>query len=196
MTAEQLLLAISEIKEETVLVADRPSKRPVTHLWVAITAVAAAVVIGVLGYAGLLRSQQNKPPVGDSVPPVVTSAVESTTTTQPNGTGGDMNACTVHNCNYHNLDGGLLNLASKEEKEAYYATHSGEDFNVVTYVEYFGITREEFVIAMGWEEKLEEPAKVHHPRAPYTYGQFIEAIYGDDEELTAWVFSPEINTLL
>ncbi len=86
MTAEQLLLAIGEIKEETVLAADCPSKRPVAHLWVAVTAVAAAVVIGVLGYVGLLQSQQNKPPVGDPIPPTVTGT-NGVSTTTPTETG-------------------------------------------------------------------------------------------------------------
>ena len=188
MTAEQLLSAIGEINEETVLAADRPPKRPVSHLWVAVTAVAAAVVIGVLGYVGLLQSQQNKPPVSDPIPPAATSVVPSTTT-QPNGTGGDMNACQVHSQRYHTIDGWLIDFASEERFEEFCQTYDGEDMTIFAFVDYFDITREQFIEAMRWEGHLTEQMSEHEP---YTKGMYVDALFGDDVVLTEWLFSGDI----
>ena len=188
MTAEQLLLAIGEINEETVLAADRPRKQPVPHLWVAVTAVAAAVVIGVLGFVGLLQSQQNKPPVGDPIPPAVTSVVPSTTT-QPNGTGGDYDACKVHSFEYHNIDGNLIDYVTSERFEEFRKIYDGENMTIFAFVDYFNVTREQFIEAMKWEGTLTEQMSEHEP---YTRGMYVDAIFGDDATLTEWLFSGDI----
>ncbi len=189
MNAEQLLFAIGDLNEQTVAAAACPPKRRVTPLWVTVTAVAAAVVVGVLGYVGFLKSQQQKPPMGGSVPGAVTTPVVTTTTLW--GTGGDANACTVHSFHYHAIDSYLLRLVDEDTLDEYRATHKGEEFNIISFVRFCGITREQFVTAMKWEDMLDMTAMGLDPYAPYTYGRFLDAIYGDNAELTAWVFHRE-----
>lgn len=59
---------------------------------------------------------------------------------------------------------------------------------VMEFVEDFNITREEFIAAYGWQDKLDQNATDHFTYAPYTYRQYVEAIYGDDTALQDWVF--------
>ena len=63
-----------------------------------------------------------------------------------------------------------------------------EEGNLIAFVEYFGITREKFIEVYGWADKLDEKATDHFEYAPYTYRQFVDAIYGDDQTLRDWVF--------
>ena len=78
MNNRQLLSAIGELDERIVLAASQPPRRHrVVYAWA--VAAAAVVVIGVLGYVGLLQSQQNKPPVSDPIPPVVTGTTTAST---------------------------------------------------------------------------------------------------------------------
>ncbi len=181
MNTKQLFLAIGDLDADLVW-TERPRKqRKVLYGWM--LAAAAAVVIGVIGYAWLTEWRGQQPPVVDPVP--------TTTTTTVWGTGGDENACTEHSFEYHNIDGYLLDLVSQEEMNRFTQKFRGEDMTVLAFVEYFGISREEFITAMRWEDMLDMTALQHHPNAPYTYGQFVEAIYGDDAELTAWVFDAD-----
>ena len=128
-----------------------------------------------------------------------TKPTESTPpATEPSGygIGGDGNMCTIHNMYYHIVSGGFV-----EEYEDYLEAHEGfesenytwEDCNVIDFVEFSGITREEFIEASGglWtEDNLDEIAWDHGNGCPYTKRQYLDAIYGDDPELTAWVFAP------
>ncbi len=180
MTAKQLFLAIGDLDSELVWVQCPKKKRWAFYGWM--LAAAAAVVVGVIGYAGWVKWQQ-QPPAMDFV--------QTTTTTTVWGTGGDENACTVHSFEYHNIDGYLLDLVSNEEMKEFTEKYRGEDMTVIAFVRYFGITREQFITAMRWEDKLDMTALRHHPNAPYTYRQFVDAIYGDDAELTAWVFDAD-----
>ena len=60
--------------------------------------------------------------------------------------------------------------------------------SIVELVREFNVIREEFIAAYGWQDKLDEKATDHFLYAPYTYRQFVDAVYGDDEALRAWVF--------
>lgn len=108
-------------------------------------------------------------------------------------TGGDANECTEHSARYHRISGKLI---KKYPVESYWeeCKEVGLRTNIVGYVEYHNIPREEFVELMEWDvAKLDElmDDKEGNQYCPYTYNQFLDAIYGDDAELTAWVFAPE-----
>lgn len=79
MTERQLFLAIGEV-DATMVASATPfkQKRPV-YGWM--LAAAAAVVVGVLGYAGLMNAWRDTPPVEPVTP---TTAVTTTTTTTTN----------------------------------------------------------------------------------------------------------------
>lgn len=62
--------------------------------------------------------------------------------------------------------------------------------NVFHLVQFFGIDRETFIDLYGWADKLDERAAEHYPYAPYTYRQFVDAVYGEDTTLRRWVFNP------
>ncbi len=57
-------------------------------------------------------------------------------------------------------------------------------------VQFFGIDRETLIELYGWTNKLDDKATEHFPYAPYTYRQFVDAVYGDDPTLRRWVFNP------
>ena len=69
-----------------------------------------------------------------------------------------------------------------------YRSLAGDSESIIGYVEYAGIPREKFIEVYGWEDKLDEKATDHFAYAPYTYRQFVDAIYGDDQALREWVF--------
>lgn len=176
MNTKQLFLAIGDLDGDLIWMEQPKKQRRSMYAWM--LAAAAAVVVGVLGYTGLMEWQRQQPPVIDPMPVVTTTTVY--------GTGGDENACTVHSFDYHSIDGGLLDLVSDEQFEEYLQTYDREGHNVVTFVEYFGITREQFIAAMKWEGKLSEQWSEYDP---YTHGMLVDAIYGDDAEFSAWLFS-------
>ncbi|MBQ9842198.1 MAG: hypothetical protein IJO42_03690 [Clostridia bacterium] len=62
--------------------------------------------------------------------------------------------------------------------------------NIFHLVQFFGIDRETFIDLYGWADKLDEKATEHYPYAPYTYRQFVDAVYGEDTTLRRWVFNP------
>ena len=71
-----------------------------------------------------------------------------------------------------------------------------EDCNIIAFVNYCNLTREDFVKAMEWEDKLDHTADDHAliigGTAPYTYGEFVDAFFGDDPALSQRIFSAEI----
>lgn len=130
------------------------------------------------------------PPVDD---PAVTAPTTEPTEEISRPTGGDANECTEHSARYHRISGKLI---KKYPVESYWeeCKEVGLRTNIVGYVEYHNIPREEFVELMEWDvAKLDElmDDKEGNQYCPYTYNQFLDAIYGDDEELTAWVFASE-----
>ncbi len=82
MTERQLFSAIGEVDEAMVAAATPFKQRRPLFGWM--LAAAAAVVIGVLGYAGLMRAWRDTPPVQPVTP---TTAVATTTTTTTTTTG-------------------------------------------------------------------------------------------------------------
>lgn len=69
----------------------------------------------------------------------------------------------------------------------------GEDAdNIIHLVQYFEISKEKFIELYGWENKLDEKATEHFPYAPYTYRQFVDAIYGEDATLCSWLFNKNV----
>lgn len=121
--------------------------------------------------------------------------------TEPlDGTGGDENACTVHQFYYHSIDGDLIEYVGQAKMNEFIAAYEGkgEECNIMAFVRYCGLTREDLIQAFGWENTLDQPADSHayvnwfHQTAPYTRGEFLDAIFGDDATLTERIFSAEI----
>ncbi|MBR0446849.1 MAG: hypothetical protein IIX28_00025 [Clostridia bacterium] len=130
-------------------------------------------------------------------------------TNNPDGMGGSGEECTIHSPYYHIIPGEFDNEAVKN-----YINHSLYDYKaspgdcveamctIVDFVQWSGISREEFIEAHGWsEEEMDEIYREHNTatkRCPYTINQYLDAIYGDDPELAEWVFAglstwPEIE---
>lgn len=231
MTHFWLLQAIGDVDPALVERAADPPRKPHPLRFLAAAAAAAVMLAGLglwwhnrpgdtppvthpTGSTGSIA------PTGSSgsTATTVTTAQSSptTTTTTGTGTGGDLWSCDTHNPWYHTYDGALIAYVGADRFEAYTASlperlspdrtypyhdcHYPAD-NVVAFVRYFGITRQQFIEAMGWGAlldhvfvdslvDLDEPS-----RYLFTFGDFVDAIYGDDPHLTAWVFYQDISTV-
>ena len=69
-----------------------------------------------------------------------------------------------------------------------YKSLAGDSESIIGFVEFANIPREKFIEVYGWGDKLDEKATDHFEYAPYTYRQFVDAVYGDDQALRDWVF--------
>lgn len=78
MTERQLFLAIGEVDATMVAAATPFERRRPVYGWV--LAAAAAVVIGVVGYAGLMEWRGQQPPVIDPIPSTTTTTATQTPT--------------------------------------------------------------------------------------------------------------------
>ena len=135
----------------------------------------------------------------------------TTTTNDGGGVGGDEWSCDGCSPWYHNFDGELLDYIGWDRFDQWNASTTRlppdrtypyhdcrfPDSNIISCVEYFDITREQFIKAMGWEDVLDRPFdSMYNEDEPspylYTYGDYLDAIYGDDPHLTAWVFGASI----
>lgn len=115
------------------------------------------------------------------------------TTTCPNGTGGDADSCTVHQFFYHAIDGDWEKAIGKDKMDKFFDTYTGkEECNIVTFVNFCGITREQYIDVMGMTDVLDENLIRHHPNCQYTNREFVDAIFGDDPELSERIFSIHI----
>ena len=111
------------------------------------------------------------------------------------GIGGDDSTffCEVHSHEYHAVSN------FRGEPIRAYHEYLGENYNpedktIVGFVEYTGVTREEFMETWAWtEENIDKIAREHGEGCPYTRRQFLDAVYGDDPALSAWVFSSDYN---
>ena len=153
----------------------------------------------------------NTTTVGDITPPTTTTTIEdTTTTTEPLGTGGDEWSCVVHNL-YHSIPVSP-DAVGEELYDAFWELYRGltepdltypftecnDPVNIVEFVKFTGITQEEFIADVwnpdyiaslgGVEAFLNTPYYNGNPYALFTYGDYFDAIYGDDPHLTAWVF--------
>lgn len=132
----------------------------------------------------------------------VTTTNNITTTTvvsvDDSGTGGDLDSCDVHQFFYHAIAGDFTSEQFDIWIEMCEVNKiSSEDQNIVTFVRLLNISREDFPRLAGWtshkewDGDMDKPALSHYKNCPYTYNQFLDAIYGDDPELTERVFSAE-----
>lgn len=218
MTPFFLLQSIGDIDPALVERAARPLRRVRPLRWIAAVA-AAAVAVGAVGAWWFNGRTPDTPSVA---PPVTT-----TTTTRPDdghGSGGDEKSCVVHGLEYHSIS-----ISPKQVGEdLYYAymakygydnkdepfpepdtTYPYQDCNypennIIRFVQFCGVTREQFIQYMGWDRFIAQmgeqafldhvfvygnPAEEEMGRELFTYGEYLDAIYGDDPHLTAWVFS-------
>lgn len=116
---------------------------------------------------------------------------DSSAPAAPEGTGGDKDSCAEHQFFYHAIDGDWEKHIGQEKIDAYIKAYSGkgEKSNIVAFVEFCGITREQYIEVMGMTDELDEKLTRHHPDCPYTNREFVDAIFGDDAELSERIFS-------
>lgn len=134
---------------------------------------------------------------------VATQGSTATTTVRSSGVGGDENACDKHVMFYHGIDG-RLELYVGPDKVVAYLEENGwlntyhlskderEQITVVHFLKHFGITKQEFIAAMVWEDILDEKADMHgYFNENYTYRELADALYSDDQALIDQVFARE-----
>lgn len=135
----------------------------------------------------------------------ITTTTTTTTAENLGGTGGDLVECEIHQPYYHAVSGNFTSEMFAAWHKYYYEQvkpyEESEDpeggFTIVAFVEYNNIAREDFPELAGWTTRefwdgdLDKPCLVHWEDCPYTYNQFLDAIYGEDEELAEWVFAWE-----
>ena len=171
----------------------RQKKRRQTAIRVT-SVVSSFVLVALLG-VGIWQSGWLTPEAPMVEEPHATGTTAPVSTTAPtteklDGTGGD-GECSVHNHMYHRIDGNFTDEQAKLYNELIGDKYYSEENNLVTFLNLLGITREEYMEAVAWDEdSLDEIAWAHGNGCPYTKRQFVDAIYGDDPELTAWVFAP------
>ena len=137
----------------------------------------------------------------------------TTTPDNPPDTGGDDKSCVVHSLLYHSIPVGP-DTVGQEVYDAFMQAYrqpipdpdltypftecNYPECNIVDFVKFTGITQEEF-IASAWDQDwiasvggveafLDMPYDFGNPYSLFTYGDYFDAIYGDDPHLTAWVF--------
>lgn len=136
----------------------------------------------------------------------VTPSTETTPTTELLGIDSDLGGC-QHQFFYHSLNGfwpaEMMEPyvdqfeAIKYDENGNFDASRVEDCNIVNFVQHYNITREQFVemsdwtVHETWDGDLDKPALAHYRDCPYTYNQFLDAIFGDDPALSEWVFSQE-----
>ena len=177
-------IANSVFERRDAYVTRQKQKRQMVMKIASVTCAFALVALGAFGVAKSGWLTPDTPPVDD---PAVTVPAEVPPI------GGDSGECTEHNVYYHRIVGNF----TKDQKETFRNwlgdDYERSDYNIVNFVKVNNITREEFIEAYGglWtEDNLDEIAWNHGNGCPYTKNQFLDAIYGDDPELTAWVFAP------
>ncbi len=125
----------------------------------------------------------------------------TTTTAHLEGTGGDEGSCQKHVMFYHNFDGRLIDYVGSDKVEAYvkengwYNTYyltreEREEFNIVNFVNHFGITKEAFIAAMEWTDILDQKPETggFFGDCLYTYREYVDALYSGDQALVDEVF--------
>lgn len=188
-------IANSVFERRDAYVTRQKQKRRTAMKIASATCAFALVALGAFGVAKSGWLTPDTPPVDD---PAVTAPTTEPTEEISRPTGGDENACTEHSLRYHSIPSNFRDYDTTPWKEAIKKDKEegkpNESFNIVSFVEYYEIPRSEFIETMGWNAKeLDELVddKEGNQYCPYTYNQFLDAIYGDDEELTAWVFASE-----
>ena len=107
-----------------------------------------------------------------------------------------MGGCRIHQFYYHAING----IWADEHFEAFDKMYEElgkpkEWYNIVEFVKCAEIPREDFpkwacwTTHETWDGDLDKPALAQWKDCPYTYNQFLDAVYGDDAELAEWVFA-------
>lgn len=149
-----------------------------------VTSVVCAFALVALGAFGVAKSGWLTP---------ATPSVDDPMATEPTGDldgwGGDNNGCKEHNYVYHGIHGAY----PKEDIDAFFESIGGvyglEENNIVNFVAYCGYTREEVMTYEGVTEDMWDEIADFGTGCNFTFGQYIDAICGEDPELTEWVFS-------
>lgn len=132
-----------------------------------------------------------------------------TSTTAPlEGTGGDRDSCEKHVMFYHTIGGRLIDYVGSAEVDAYLKKNGWlntahltreerEQINVVHFLNYFGITKQEFITAMQWGDMLDEKPDLEkigfgYYNDQYTYREMTDALYSGDQALIDQVFYLEM----
>ena len=175
------------LERRDAYVARQKQKR---QLVMKITSVACALVLVALVGVGVWQgAPADTAPMVDA-PQTTTPTTAPTKDTGP-GIGGDNKECTVHNMMYHALCGNFTAEQCDGFLDSLGENYDPEENNIVNFVRYAGITREEFIEYQVWDkDALDEIVWEHGNGCPYTKNQFLDAIYGDNPELSAWVFAP------
>ena len=220
-----LLQMLGDVDPDLVERAAQPPRKAHPLRWVAAVAAAAVMVVGVGVWWHNRPEDQppiinSDTPVGDTTSTTMNNTVSTpptTTTTEPPGIGGDDKSCVVHNM-YHSIPV-FPDAVGKEVYDAYWEqcgdlsdpdltypfTECNDPANIVDFVKFTGITQEEFIADVwdqdwmasvgGVEAFLDLPFDNGNPYALFTYGDYFEAIYGDDPHLTAWVFNSKASSV-
>lgn len=191
-TSDEMVSSLLE-RRDAYVTRQNQKRRTVMRFASVTCAVALVALLGVgVAHSGWLT------PVTPSVDdPAVTAPITKPTEEGSRPTGGDDGSCTVHSLRYHSIPSNFrdydieawIESIEEDEEEGKY----NESSNIVNFVEYFNIPRERFIELMKWDaEKMDElmDDAEGNRYCPYTYNQFLDAIYDDNAELTAWVFAP------
>lgn len=225
-----LLQTFNDIDTDLVERAAEPpavkERHPVRRTAVIAAALALAVGLGLWFGHGNGWSIPTEPITPSQTSPTHNdSTTESTTVpTTPDdgpGIGGDENECDIHSWEYHTFHNRLTDYVEDDRyqqylkdykmgqyedksKKFFYAPHTQcpyPESNIVDFVEYFGITRDEFIKALEWEDCLDRPFQYLYPivedgpEEDYTFGEFVDAVFGADPVLSEWVFSYRAKSL-
>lgn len=188
-------IANSVFERRDAYVTRQKQKRRTAMKIASATCAFALVALGAFGVAKSGWLTPDTPPVDD---PAVT--VPTDITNNPDAVGGDVKECIIHSPYYHIIPGEFDDEAVMDYVEHYLRDYEASPGDcpeamctIVEFVQWADISRAEFIEAMEWgsknlDEKINDTSGNRY--CPYTYNQFLDAIYGDDEELAEWVFAP------
>ncbi|MBR0446847.1 MAG: hypothetical protein IIX28_00015 [Clostridia bacterium] len=184
----------SLLERRDAYVTRQKQKRRTAMKIASATCAFALVALGAFGVAKSGWLTPDTPPVDD---PAVTAPTDITN--NPDGMGGQDLGCSIHNENYHAISGNF----DKDKVAEYVAFCLSKDertdgcndpCNIVEFIQMSGVTREEYIDAVGWtEDDLNERVDYisNTRKAPYTKQQWLDAIFGSDPKLSEWVFADE-----
>ncbi len=130
-----LLQTLGDVDPDLVERAAQPPRKAHPLRWVAaVAAVVMAVGVGIRWYNPPKHTPPIAPPtvhsdtpIGDTTSTTMNNTVSTqptTTTTEPNGTGGDTYSCEAHSSWYHSIDGNLIEYVGADRFRAWDASLS------------------------------------------------------------------------
>ena len=192
---EEIANRVLERRDEYV--ARQKQKRQTVMRITSVTC--AFALVALVGFGVWQAGGQNADPAVENTGTSTTLPVEQDVLKNPDGLGGLDEGCPVHNEYYHAISGNF----DREKLTGYVEYYKSKEVpvgecddpcNIVDFVKWAGITREELMKAKGWsEEELDEQVdyETSYGKAPYTKRQWLDAVLGDNPELSAWVFADE-----